>query len=449
MRMATVTTSRIVLSPDNTGIVHSTNSPSESHEAANHFLQQNHDRHHMFWREVAGHNHTAHSVLSVYALGGDAAAIQRAFEDGAEIQRPIPSKERLAIKSLIDPREFRARMGHLDEYPNFLAFFEDQIAEKGWVAVVQSHCFGKSPNSEAIFVNLLEGLYHPLIHLGLGLEFVQPSIIAEGLAQAASHDSMSIEGYILECEQEARKVAATGKALVELYQDINANKSIRAASRGFADGVSRVRDGVLRRSKKQLVNIAAQFRVPASGVQRALAETTNLSAYATGAAKRSGKEHKIDFFHMHGLTASVLLDVFLRQPWISIEDKVRLLERKGRVDLLWYAASGAVDLDRIAIANYTPRLSAYWDWESLCKEAIKERDDGHLVKLLRALKHGQAISWPFEHSDDCESFPIKGDEWFKIAQLAYDSTARKPMEQKWVWGVGFDECWELIPSDNI
>ena len=36
---------------------------------------------------------------------------------------------------------------------------------------------------------------------------------------------------------------------------------------------------------------------------------------------------------MRGVTASVLLDVVLRQSLISLENKVRLVERKGRVDI--------------------------------------------------------------------------------------------------------------------
>src|SRR4051812_27829324 len=98
--MATASASNVLLSPDATGIVRGTRAPSGSYEAANHFLQKNHEEHHIFWREVAGHNHIAHSILSVYALGGSPADIQRAFEDGAGIQRPIPLQEQLTVKTL-------------------------------------------------------------------------------------------------------------------------------------------------------------------------------------------------------------------------------------------------------------------------------------------------------------------------------------------------------------
>lgn len=448
--MATRTAATAVnvhLTPDNSGIAFAATRPHRSSEAASRFLQKNHDEHHIFWREVAGHNHVAHSVLSVFALGGNPSELRRAFEDGASIQRPLPPREERAFHNLADPQEFRARMGHLDQYPNFLAFFERQIEEKGWVAVVKEQCFGKTPNSETIFANLLEGLYHPLIHLGLGIEFEQPSIIAEGLAQAASHDSMSIEDFIVDCEQEAHRSTKPKKPLVQLYHDVHSSRALRAAAQGFTDGPSRVRDGILGRSKQVLLDIATQFRVSTTELQRGLAETTNVSAYATGAAKRPGKEHKIDFFHMHGVTSSIFLDVLLRQPWIAVEDKVRLVERKGRVDLLWYAASGAVELNHSAISDYAATLSAGFDWSTLYGAVLKEHDDGHLVKLVRALKHGQDVSRPFEVGDDADAFPIKSNEWLKIAQLGYDSTANRPIEGKWVWGAGFEECWALVPPE--
>lgn len=35
---------------------------------------------------------------------------------------------------------------------------------------------------------IITGLLHPMIHLGYGLEFNQPAIVAEALANAAIHD---------------------------------------------------------------------------------------------------------------------------------------------------------------------------------------------------------------------------------------------------------------------
>lgn len=444
------TASLVHLSPEHLGFVRSTGATTdtaiESLEAASKTLQKNHDEHHIFWREVAGHNHISHSVLSTFALGGSPSDIQRAFDDGADIQKPIPPRDPEVIRSLKDPFKFRAHMGNLDEYPNFLAFFTQEIDAKGWISVVQEYVFSKTETAEKMFSQLFEGLYHPLIHLGLGVEFGQPSIVAEALAQAASHDSMGTEPYLFRSEQEAAKSVKPNAPLVQLLHAIRANESLRNAAHGFTDGPARVRDGVLGpENQKLLIDLAAQFRVQPEDLERGLAETVSSSAYTTGAAQRTGKARKIDFFHMHAVTASLPLTVLLQQPWISLADKVRLVEFKGRIDLVWYAASGAVELRLDDIIHYRPDKSAGMDWTALFRAVLTEHDDGHLAKLVRALKGGEILQKSFDNESD-DAFPVKGDLWLKIAQMGYDSTADRDILEKWIWGVGFDEGWANVPA---
>lgn len=49
-------------------------------------------------------------------------------------------------------------------------------------------------------------------------------------------------------------------------------------------------------------------------------------------------------------------------------------------------------------------------------------DDGHVVRFIRALKNGEKVVGPFEQGEGASFFPVKGDMWFKIAQICYDST---------------------------
>ena len=95
------TATQIHLTSSHPGILSTGEKPNGSFEAASRILQKNHDEHHIFWREVAGHNHIAHSVLSVFALGGSPDELQRAFEDGADIQRSLPPLEESTIEELI------------------------------------------------------------------------------------------------------------------------------------------------------------------------------------------------------------------------------------------------------------------------------------------------------------------------------------------------------------
>lgn len=67
-------------------------------------------------------------------------------------------------------------------------------------------------------------------------------------------------------------------------------------------------------------------------------------------------------------------------------------------------------------------------------------DDGHAGKFVRALKNGQDVAKTLEQGHGAHDFPVKGDMWFKIVQMCFDSTStnNSKVENKWVWGAGFD-----------
>lgn len=440
------TASLINLSPEHLGLgrLASTSNLAGSLEAANKVLQKNHESHHIFFRDQGGHNHIAHSVLSVLALGGSPADLQRAYDDGVDIvkQRPLPPLALAVVEQLGDEAQFRARIGHLDQYTNFLAFFKHQIESKGWRDVVVEYLFSGTPIAETMLAQLYEGAYHPLIHLGLGIEFELPSIVAEGLAQAAVHDSANLEAFFLACEKEAK----VGKPLVQLLAEVRADDKLRTAAR-LQDGPVRVRDGVLGRAFDEIVAVASQFRVQPDQLERGAAESINASAYMAGAAQRPGKARKIDFFYMHNVTSSIFLTVLLAQPWIGPEAKARFVERKGRLDLVWYAASAAPELRLEDAVGYEPgALSRGMGWEQIYEVVKGARDDGHVAKFVRALKNGEEVSRPFEKGEGSDAFPIKGDGWLRIAQMACDTALSvEDVDARWIRGC-FDQNWARIPN---
>ena len=434
------------LSTEHMGLARIDPSPPGCIEVANELLQKNHDLYHMYFREVAGHNHIPHSVLSVLAMGGGPKELKRAYDDGEGIQRPIPPVNHQVVKDMSDPQQFRAHMLELPEYSNFLCFFEQEIKAKGWKAVLEEYCFSRTPLAEAMHSQLYEGLFHPIIHLGFGVEFEQPSLVAEALAHAASHDPGDIDTFFMRSEQLAHSGTVPAKPLVELYEQVRANDNIRTAPK-LPMGAFKVRDGILAQAMDDIVAVAAQFQVLPNELELRTAEMISCAAYSAGAAQKPGKARMIDFFYMHNVTCSIFLTVLVRQPWIKTEDKVRLLEWKGRLDLVWYAASAAAELRPQDVLKYEPTLSKDMDWRAMYKAVNELHDDGHVAKFVRALKNGEDTAKPFEQGEHAASFPVQGDTWFKIAQMAYDSTANiKENVDKWVWGAGFDPMWMKIPD---
>ncbi|PHH92982.1 hypothetical protein CDD83_2815 [Cordyceps sp. RAO-2017] len=451
-----------VLPSENLGLGRIDASPAGSSDVIRSLLQRNHEKWHMYFRDVAGHNHIPHAVLTTLAMGGGPQELRRAYDDGEAIQRPMPPLDPVVVSELSDPAKFRQHMQVLDKYPSFLAFFEHEIEAKGsWQAVINEHCFRRTPLADFMLAQLFEGLYHPIIHLGFGIEFELPGIVAEGLAQAASHDPMYIDVFFQKAEELARQAGPPRRPLVELYREVRANDKIRTAAR-LPDGPWKVRDGVLGRAMEDIVRVAAQFQVEPTDrdVERATAEMISCAAWTCGGVQKPGKERKIDFFLMHNVTSSIFLTVMGRQPWIRLKDKARLIEYKARMDLVWYAASAAPEILDENILNYEPTTSKGMDWGKLYETMNRHHDDGHVAKFVRAIKNGEEVTLPFEKGqvkgtdedriDGTTDFlPVRGDMWFRIAQMCYDSVhTYVDGKKKWVWGAGFDPMWDAVRDSS-
>jgi hypothetical protein len=456
--MAITEVSKIRLSPNHLGLARINEISADSLDTANELLQKNHEQWDVFFSlfpkempgQPTGHNHIVHSLLSVLAMGGGPQQLTRAYDDSETLRRPVPPVLNQTVKNLSDSKLFVESTVNRSEYTNFLVFFEQEIEAKGWQAVVNEYLFSRTPVAEAMFAQLYEGLYHPIIHLGFGVEFHQPSIVAEGLAQIASHEPGHVwSPFFMRSEQLAQSDAVQAKHLTELYAEVRANTKIRASA-SLQDGPFRGQHHI-GRAVDELVPIAAKFKVSPNDVERAAAEIFSTSAFTT-AAQKDGKQRKVDFFYLHLVTSSLSIDALIREPWIKNEDKARLLEWKARIDLAWYAANGSPELRAENILEYEPTMSRGLDWKGLYQAANDIHDDGHIVKFIRALKNGEDVVKPYEEQAQDAALPVKGEMWFKMAQIMYDSTvnvvdeADRLLSQKWVWGAGFDLAWNSVPD---
>lgn len=133
--------------------------------------------------------------------------------------------------------------------------------------------------------------------------------------------------------------------------------------------------------------------------------------YYTSAAQRPTKEIRFDFFYIHCVNSSIFFSKIIDLPFLDQAAKVRLLEWKGRLDLLVQVSRGSPDLLRDEITKYPAKN----DWGSIFSRSIADpNDDGHLSKLVRAVAHGQKVCQPFESQ---QKMPISGDMWLKIGNM--------------------------------
>ncbi|EEP79062.1 predicted protein [Uncinocarpus reesii 1704] len=375
----------VKLSTEDSGVFRC-NPRADSASKASQLLQEDMKVHNIFFNDSGFHNHTAHHLLSLFALGASPEDMQAAYRRAAEYQRPARPANEEIVKKLSNRDEFKALAGKREEYPHFLEFFQREIDAKGVEAVVDEYIFK-------------------------GDEFAD-DMLAGGVGHSGE------------------------KTLVELQNDCRADPRLRDSAH-WADS-NKIFDGVLKRAPEEMMKVASQFTVGPDQIDQRLAELINAVAYYTGAAQNPPKRVKFDFFYIHCVNSSIFLPVFVSQPWISQHNKQRLLEWKGRMDLLVYVSRHCAEPRFDEITNYKPVKT----WEETFAAAFANREeDGHAVKLLRTLAYGEKVCKPYENKN---GFPVKGDMWLKLANMVADSI-QGPGEL-WIRSTGFPEAWKDVPD---
>ncbi|KIW01608.1 uncharacterized protein PV09_07080 [Verruconis gallopava] len=407
----------------------------ENAKKASELLQRNHQEHHIFFNREGFHNHIVHHILTLYALGADPAQLQRHYDANALYQRPTMPVHESDVEAMSDPSKFQRYLSDERHYHDYLVFFQQEMQAKGWQNVVNEYLFAGDERADDLLVRTFAGFLHPLIHLGFGIEFQQPAIVAEAMAQAAVHDSWI--GKLLVSAEKAARVEPPkdgGKTLAALLREIHDDEEVRNAAR-WSDG-NKIRDGVIARAGARMLSYATQFVVrPQDDVARKTAEMINAAVLFAGAAQRPTKAVKFDFYFIHCVNASIFFSAFLRQPWLSDDSKRRLLEWKARLDLAMYASRRAPDLLVDEIVRYRPRRPG----ADPIRRALEVDDDGHAAKLVRALCHAKKAC---EQFDGEPGFEINGDMWDQLLHMAVDSV--EASEPHWVRSAGFDEAWRAV-----
>ena len=263
---------------------------------ASEVLQENHDRHHIFYGSEGFHNHIAHHTLAQFALNASSDAIQKGYNKNKAYQRKGLSVDKEVLKSLQDPAEFMQYLGKEQYYATFLQFFKDEIQKHSWEQVLQKYVFDGDERADKMLVLMFAGFLHPIIHLGYGVEFKQPAIIAEGLAQAACHTDW-IGKYLLPAEEAAKdQKQASSKSIVRLLDEIREDEKLSTAAH-WSDG-NKVRDGILARAPENMLKIAAQYHAKPDKLEEKTAEMTNAVCYYTAAAQHPPNMVMYDFYFM-------------------------------------------------------------------------------------------------------------------------------------------------------
>jgi hypothetical protein len=187
-----------------------------------------------------------------------------------------------------DVKNWTKYLGNKNEkyYPDWLDFFEEEIDTKGYQNVINGYLFAGDEYADNMLTRLYGGFLHPIIHLGFGIEFEQPAIIAEALAQTAVHDDW-IGRLLIPAEKASREgEARPEKTLMQLMTEARAVDKL-AQSAHWDDG-NKIRDGILARAPEEMIKIAAQYAVRPEQLEEKAAEHVNF----TGASPPDPQFHE-------------------------------------------------------------------------------------------------------------------------------------------------------------
>ncbi|KAI0433327.1 HypA protein [Xylaria sp. FL1042] len=436
--MATART--IQITPENTGLWHHKQTEAAAKKTTE-LLQEDLEKHHCFFNNKGFHNHISHHLLALYGIGASPDDIQMAYDDNANYQRSPYKTHPDEIKALKDFEVAKKKLGKEEYYTDFLVFFQNEIEEKGWQAVLKEYLFNGDERSEDMMIRMFSSFFHPIIQLMYGIEWQQPAIVAMGLAQASVHQA-DMGFLLLKAEEAARSSPSPMPEIASLFQEVAADEKLSKSAR--LSDESKVRDGVLARAFDEYIRVAAKVKVQPEELEEKTVEMYNTIIYvASAAALRQGKEPRYDFFLMHHVNVCPLFLTINAQDWIPTATKVRLLEWKIRFDLLQYAARACAPVSLEKITSYIPKEKTRKPITDLLPRIYALHDDGHVSKLVRAIGICQDASK--KYGEDSAWLQIKGDDlWTKVNQLVVDSA--EGAGPRWVRGAGDAEAWTEVPD---
>jgi hypothetical protein len=341
-----------------------------------------------------------------------------------------------------DPSQFKKYLQKEKHYNDFLAFFQKEMEKKSWQDVLNEYVFAGDERADDMFGRMFAGFFHPIIHLGFGIEFNQPAIIAEALAQAATHDTWTTD-FLVAIENAASLNSTTAsKTMPEILDAIRADTKLSSAA-AWADN-NKIRDGIMVRAPKEMISHSLHWAPTIENLKQKTVEMINSAIYFTACAQAPPKQVKFDFYYMHCVNASIFFPVFNEQSWLSTENKVRLLKYKGWLDLAMYASRRSPKLLLEEVSTYVPaKLEARdTEWGGIFRRLWElSDDDGHAIKLGRAVRNGELVTqeWVKGAGND-EEFRIKDFMWEKIGNMVIDSV--EDSGSHWVRSAGFEEAWK-------
>ncbi|KAF8551785.1 hypothetical protein OG21DRAFT_1512319 [Imleria badia] len=331
-------------------------------------LKDNHQRHHIFCNDAKFHNHIPYRALAIYALGGTAATIREYYQRDRRRQRPaIPSPEPITEENFI------SHLGDEKFYQGYVSFFSQQASEKSVASTLEEFIFSEKYNfregSDAdsqpeMLSHFFQGLVHPMIHIGYGVEFGLKGMLVEGLALAAV-ETLRVRGSFPASlfapsltnvvEHTANRLSsfalgAPGTTSLPNVSKMGGVHAFDIVARILKDDTFEHRDPtdpldpfseILAEYSPTIKGHAEQWSVDLNQtgeVERKMEELVWLSSLIYGVGGLTPNGFKSDFFLMHMVTSSLFLPSLIAS--LSARSQILILRGYLSTVLTWWVMRG-------------------------------------------------------------------------------------------------------------
>lgn len=336
-------------------------------------LEKDANEHHIIFDDRGFHNHLTHMLLADYSLGASEKRLREIYKQEEQMQRPKPLKHK--------DFKWTEHLGDSKYYTDYLDFMLEEVEELGPVGAIEKYAFEEKNN---MIARLLGGVYHPMIHIGYGLEFGIDGMVAEGLATMCIHNDLN-KGLIPQEIQLAKDSSTSALDLAKAMVEDKRFDSIKSAGpfkfMAFYKQPELVLEYVSKWSlspdKEELLKKVRELMI------------LGVAVYA--GPQSPNKEPLLDFFLMHVLTSTLFLPVFVQQ--LSPELGMSFLRGKLAMDLAHFAGRNRPPLYLDRFTSWTTKYTKSW---SEIFELAVNHDDEHFPKVIRALK--QAEIWDSEET---------------------------------------------------
>ncbi|KAK1222282.1 hypothetical protein PQX77_014915 [Marasmius sp. AFHP31] len=395
-------------------------------------VQENQIKHHVFYNKRKYHNHIPNHILAVWAMGGDQKAILAAYENDSSFQIPaIRSPHLITDDNWVE---------HLGDERAYLEYFKSVLQHEDIGPVLEQYVFSE----KEMLSRFVGGVFHPMILVGHGCEFLMPGLLAEGLAQTAVHPSiaaaiippprslvanttssstpvhaLSVLARIVEDNNIRGGDHRIGLLGFNMYQWVieHAGDTIAMHVDEWADFDAADQDVVVRKTEELSWLATVLYAVP--GFQ---------------AQEDSSPKFKADLFTMHLITSALFLPSLF--SFMSPASKRTLLRAYLITGLVWWVSRGKPRLDitgffsinvedlpfciDLGVTTIRSEHDAQTLWTKIIEHSIDHPDD-HLVKCQRALYHFSMLyrsSEPFPGMKRIDGFEkLDGSLFIRAATL--------------------------------